>query len=120
MRDLARRGRAAATRRLPKGLAFDIADLLLARSWASFNDSRMSVRLDHGTEEEEYEEVIDFRIGGGSASRLILWRNADAVFVQPVPGRRQGFDTISEALDSFFPNQPPELSDIVAAAWPND
>jgi hypothetical protein len=111
---------AAATRRLPKGLAFDIADLVLAGSWASFNDARMTIRLDHGTEDEEYEEVIDFYAGCASTSRLIMWRNADAVFVQPVPGRKQLFGSLGEALDSVFPNQPPVLSDIVAAAWPVD
>jgi hypothetical protein len=39
--------------KVPKGLAFDIADLILIRSWAAFHDFRMIVRLDHRAEDEE-------------------------------------------------------------------
>src|ERR1700712_2248618 len=52
MRDLSHFGA------LPKGLAFEIEDLLLVKDWAELNDVRFAVRLDHGLEHEEYDEVI--------------------------------------------------------------
>jgi len=120
MRDLAELGLTGTTRRLPTGLAFEVSDLMLAQSWAAFNDSRIVVRLDHGTEDEEYEEVIDLRTGRSSASRLIMWRSAMNVFVQPLLGRRQKFRSVAEALESVFPAPRVALTDIVAAAWPVD
>jgi hypothetical protein len=101
MRDLILRGRSAARPVPPKGLAFAIADLVLAASWATSQDLRMMVRLDHGDAAEEYEEVIEFRSGRSAASRLILWRSAEAVFVQPMPGKRRRHASVAEALDSI-------------------
>jgi len=46
---------------LPNGLAFEIADLMLAVSWAERYKLRVIVRCDHGaTVYEDYEEVIAF------------------------------------------------------------
>jgi len=119
MRDLTLRGRGAALPIPPKGLAFAIADLVLASSWAANRDHRMMVRLDHGDTTEEYEEVIEFRSGGSTASRLILWRSADAVFVQPMPGRRRQHASVAEALESLQPMPMARLTDLVATAWPD-
>jgi hypothetical protein len=59
MRDLTKRPTLAVP---PKGLAFEIADLLLAREWAERHNLRMLIRLDHGAAVgEEYEEVITFQ-----------------------------------------------------------
>ncbi len=120
MRDLAELEHLRAARHLPTGLAFEVSDLMLAQSRAAFNDARIVVRLDHGTEDEEYEEVIDLRIGRSSASRLIMWRSAMNVFVQPLLGRRQKFRSVAEALESVFPARRVALTDIVAEAWPID
>ena len=48
MRDLTKPGAAGRPPALPKGLAFDIADLLLVRSWAGLHNCRISIQLDHG------------------------------------------------------------------------
>jgi hypothetical protein len=120
MGDLAVRGGMAAARPVPKGIAFAIADLVLAQSRAAFNDSRILVRLDHGAEDEEYEEVIALYTGRSSASRLIMWRSATVVVVQPILGRKQEFPSVAEALDSVFPRELTALSDILAIAWPID
>jgi hypothetical protein len=117
MRDLTGRG-AAATPVPPKGIAFEIADLVLVQSWAACTGTRLAVRLDHGAEDEEYEEVIELHTASGSASRLIMWRNLTGVFVQPLLGRKQSFVCVAEALDSLHPKQRAELSDILAPAWP--
>jgi hypothetical protein len=86
---------------VPKGLAFAIADLLLARSWAADNDIQTLVRLDHGAEDEEYEEVVEFQIASNPLSRLIMWRNAEAVFVQPIVGRARRYASVAAALVSL-------------------
>ena len=115
MCDLTGRGAAAMP---PKGIAFEIADLVLMQSWAACTGTPVAVRLDHGAEDEEYEEVIELHTAGGSASRLIMWRNLTRVFVQPLLGRKQSFACVAEALDSLHPKQSAELSDILAPAWP--
>jgi hypothetical protein len=118
MCDLTRRGIPATPSRAPKGIAFEIPDLLLIESWASLHGLGMSIRLDHGAEGEEYEEVIAFHIRNGLLSRLILWRNAEAVFVQPLVGKRQQHDSIAEALQSLLPKPRIILTDINATEWP--
>jgi hypothetical protein len=112
MRDLIKCGDPAVRANVPKGLAFEISDLILIRSWAAFHDSRMLVRLDHGVEDEEYEEVVEFYMGTSSRSRWIIWRNAGAVFVQPILGKRAKYASVVDALESLLPRQPIVLTDI--------
>jgi hypothetical protein len=86
-------------------LAFDIADLILIRYWAEHHNYRISIRLDHGVfadeHAEKYEEVIAFLGGPSSLCRLIMWRDAAAVFVQPLAGRARQYKSVKEALDSM-------------------
>ncbi len=69
MRDLTPPSRVV-PRCVAKGLAFKITDLLLVDSWAAFHGAAMSIHLDHGAEDKEYEEVIAFRTEIGSLCRL--------------------------------------------------
>jgi hypothetical protein len=102
MRDLTKRGATAVPPRLPKGLAFEIADLVLIKGWADCHNFHMSVRLDHGAAvDEEYEEVITFQTEISPLYRLIMWRNAAAVFVQPLVGRGKRYDSVGDALKSL-------------------
>jgi hypothetical protein len=78
----------------------------------------MSVRLDHGAEGEEYEELIAFRAEINPLSGLTIWRNAEAAFVQPPIGRRRQYDSIAEALEGLLPERRIELTDIRATEWP--
>ena len=82
MGDLTKRDITAAPIDAPKGLAFEIADLILMKGWADFRDLRMVVRLDHGVDDEDYEEVVAFHATMDSPSLFIMWRNAKSVFVQ--------------------------------------
>lgn len=116
MRDLAKSGLITAQTALPKGLAFDVADIKLAKSCAGFHDYRLTIRLDHGSEHEEYEEILEFRQGWRAEVRFILWRNQDAVFIQPLPGRRQQFVSVLAALDSLHAPAPAGLT----AIWTRD
>jgi hypothetical protein len=114
MRDLAKRGTIAAP---PKGLAFEIADLVLARNLADRHDFRMLVRLDHGAAVgEEYEEVITFQTNTSPLYRLTMWRNAETVFVQPLVGRGKQYRSVAAALTAQFA---PITDARTASAHPN-
>ena len=118
MRDLTKRP--ASDARLPKGLAFEIADLVLVKSWAELHDFRMTVRLDHGAAvDEDYEEVVTFRTKTSPLYRSVLWRNEMAVFIQPLVGKVKQYGSVAEALDSLLPKSSVVLTDIVInGAWP--
>jgi hypothetical protein len=118
MRDLKMRGTAAAPLPSPSGLAFEIADLLLVRSWADLRDCRMSVRLNHGADGEEYEEVIAFEADTSGHCQLIIWRDAVAVFVQPLIGRMRRYGSVAKSLDSLDLKPRIVLTDITATSWP--
>jgi hypothetical protein len=109
----------------PKGLAFEIADLILTCSCAAFLEVPMFVgkpmlgspisdriHLDHGAEDEEYEEVIALQTGSSPFCRMILWRNADTVFIQPLVGKVRRHGSVAEALESLLVKQPIILTDI--------
>ncbi len=113
MRDLTRRG----ARGMPKGLAFEIADLTLIRQWADAHDCRMALRLDHGADGEEYEEVIAIHTGTSSRCQLIMWRNVAAVFVQPLIGRLQRYRSVAQALKNMDLKPRIVLTDITATSW---
>jgi hypothetical protein len=112
MRDLSHFGA------LPKGLAFEIEDLLLVKDWAELNDVRFAVRLDHGSEHEEYDEVIALQTDAQPYLSLLLWRNSQSVFVQPLIGRNLAFGSVGEALASLPVREDVVLTDITATAWP--
>ncbi len=96
MRDLTKRGTIAAP---PKGLSFEIADLLFVRQWAERHDLRMLIRLDHGAAVgEEYEEVITFQTQISLLYRFTMWRDATTVFVQPLVGRGKQYRSVAKAL----------------------
>jgi hypothetical protein len=105
MRGLTNRGAIAVP---PRGLAFEIDDLLLVRSWAESHDFQMLVHLDHGAAvDEEYEEVITFHTQTSPLYRLILWRNSEAVFVQPLVGRGKRYSSVIAALESLLQSPHP-------------
>jgi hypothetical protein len=120
MRDRAKRGMTAVPPRLPKGLAFEIADLVRIRRWADCYAFRMLICLDYGAAvDEEYEEVIAFQTDVSPLYRLIIWRNATAVFVQPLVGRGKQYCSVADALKSLLPTPHLRLTDITPTAWPN-
>jgi hypothetical protein len=80
-----------------KGLSFDPSDLLAIHIWAERNELRMVVRLDHGLDDEEYEEVIALH-AGAEVCLMLLWRDENVLFAQPLPGRAWRFSSVAEAL----------------------
>jgi hypothetical protein len=117
MRDLRRQGAPGAPAPSPKGLAFDIADHSRIERWTNVHDYRVSIRLDHGTVGEEYEEVIAIHTGTSSHCQLLMWRNAAAVFVQPLIGRMQRYCSVTEALANIDLRPRIVLTDITPTSW---
>jgi hypothetical protein len=101
-----------------RGLSFSIADLVLIRSWSEARGLRMVVRLDHGSETEEFEEVLAFHTEVGKPCRWMMWCDAEAVFVQPLLGRTQRYGSVAEAIDALTPRQTIVLTDVTASRWP--
>jgi hypothetical protein len=101
--------------RLLKGIAFEIAELVLIKSWADARNTRMVVRLDYTMDSEEYEEVIAFYPETSAASPLIMWRTETSVCVLPVIGPRRRYRTIAKALENPAMDKMPStiLTDIV-------
>jgi hypothetical protein len=103
----------------PCGLSFGIADLVLLQGWAEAQSLQMRVQLDPAVNEEEYEEVLAFSPAGSTVCQWIMWRNEQAVFVQPLIGRRQHYGSVAEALEALTPAEAETLTDIQATHWPS-
>jgi hypothetical protein len=101
-----------------QGLSFSPDELILAKTWSQSNSLRMVIRLDHGSDTEEFEEVLAIHVGDSSLCRWIVWRDAIEVFVQPLIGRKEGYSSVAEAFESLAAKQPVFLTDIEATGWP--
>jgi hypothetical protein len=100
------------------GLSFSIAELTLVAGWAEAQGLQMRVRLDHGTETEEYEEVLAFHTTWGRPRRYIMWRDYQAVYVQPLIGRTRRYRSVADAMSTLAPPRTIALTDVVATRWP--
>ena len=118
MRDLTKRRIIAAPVCAPKGIAFEIADLILMKGWADFRHLRMVVRLDHDADGEDYEEVVAFCTSMDSPCLFIMWRNAKSVFVQH--GHRWRYGSVAAALESLSYEAAPKLTNVNAPTWPTN
>jgi hypothetical protein len=103
---------------LPMGLSFEVEDLVRIREWADLNDVIVAVNLDHGIAGEEYEEVVTFHTRLSPLCRLIMWRDAEAVFLQPLVGVRGRYGSVRDALASLRLKQRVVLTDITITPWP--
>jgi hypothetical protein len=101
-----------------RGISFSIADLILVEGWSKARGLWMVVRLDHASETEEYEEVLAFYSEIGRPCRFMMWRDTAAVFVQPMLGRTQRYESVAEAIDALTPGQSIVLTDVMAPRWP--
>lgn len=101
-----------------KGLSFSVAELVLIGSWSEAIGFRMVIRLDHGSDVEEYEEVLALHIGDSPLCRWIMWRDARAVIIQPLIGRARRYQSAAEAFEAVVAKQPVVLTDIEPVSWP--
>jgi hypothetical protein len=101
-----------------RGLSFSIAELLLVAAWAEAQGLQMRVQLDHASDSEEYEEVLAFDATWGRPRRHILWRDKEAVYVQPMIGRRKRFKSVGELLAAMSPPERVLVTDVMAVDWP--
>lgn len=95
-----------------KGLSFSVAELILIRSRSEARSLRMVVRLDHGSDAEEYEEVLAFHLGSSPLCQWIMWRDANVVFVQPLIGRTKRYPSVAAAVGSLTAKRRVALADI--------
>jgi hypothetical protein len=101
-----------------RGLSFSIAELTLVAAWAEAQGLKMVVRLDHGSDTEEYEEVLAFQTTSGRPGRRIMWRDHEAVYVQPLIGRTRRYHSVAEAIDTLTPPRTVGVTDVMAPNWP--
>jgi hypothetical protein len=100
------------------GLSFSIAELTLVAAWAEAQGLQLRVRLDHGSETEEYEEVLAFHTTWGRPRRYIMWRDYQAVYVQPLIGRTRRYRSVADAIATLTPPETTALSDVMPTGWP--
>jgi hypothetical protein len=100
-----------------QGLSFSLPELTLAKCWSHAGSLTMVIRLDHGSDVDEFEEVLAFHIKGSALCGWIMWRNTNAVYVQPLIGRIRQYSSVAEAFEDWT-QQPVVLTDIKATSWP--
>ncbi len=83
----------------PKGLAFDLSDLVAIDAWAADRNIHLVVELDTCVGGDSYEEVLAFHAQCGPMRDWIMWRTQHDVVVQPLAGNSWRFPSVSEALD---------------------
>jgi hypothetical protein len=105
--------------RVLKGLSFDIPDLILIEDRFTAHNLRMVVRLDYGSDVEEYEEVLAFYFGTSPQWRWMMWRNASAVFVRSIDGRSRRYRSAAHAIEALVRTGDVVLTDIKATHWPS-
>jgi hypothetical protein len=101
-----------------EGISFSVPELILIGSWSVANGLRMVVRLDHGSETEDYEEVLALHPGDSPLCRWIMWRGTQTVFVQPLIGRRQQYTSVAEAFEALAASHHIVVTDIKPTRWP--
>lgn len=104
--------------RKPLGLAFEIAELLLAQAFAESCGSRLVVETNHHTDSDEFEEVLALYAADRRACRCLVWRNEAAVVVQPIPGRPRRFASLGEALEWLAPEGRVAVTDLALGTHP--
>lgn len=104
--------------KVPEGLSFTIAELILIKGWSEARSIRMVVRLDHGSDLEDYEEVLAFHLGSSPLCQWIMWRDSNVVLVQPLIGRTKRYFSVAEAVETLRPKRRVVLTDIKPAHWP--
>jgi hypothetical protein len=92
--------------RAPYGLAFEVEDLLLLRSWAGQRRLQLTILLDRIVDGAEFEEVLVVAPAGSDRRTLTFWRTQDGVFAQPPGGRPHGFATMHDLLEHVRPARP--------------
>ncbi len=101
-----------------RGLSFSIAELTLVEAWAEAHGLKLRVRLDHGSKAEEYEEVLAFSATWGRPRRCIIWRDREAVYVQPLIGRTRQYGSVADAIATLTPRDTVVVTDVNALRWP--
>ena len=84
-----------------KGLSFDIDDLTLIRDRSEANGLRMVVRLDYGSDVDEYEEVLALHAGTNPQYRWLMWRNTNTVLSGRSTAEPYAMSSATQAIDAL-------------------
>ena len=84
-----------------KGLSFDIDDLTFIKDRSEAIGLRMVVRLDYGSDVDEYEEVLALHAGTNPQYRWLMWRNTNTVFIRSLDGRALRYELATQAIDAL-------------------
>jgi hypothetical protein len=99
MHDLRKPEMTTASQSRPKGIAFEIVDLMPSRNGHTRN-IKFVIHLEDSAESDEYGEGVAFHPETIPTCPLIMLRTAELVFVQPLIGRRRRYGSVAKALDS--------------------
>jgi hypothetical protein len=81
----------------PRGIAFEIDDLVALRAWANDHGVQMAIELDS----EEYEEILTFQAQRPGLQRWVMWRTGKDVIVQPLIGRPRRFPGVRAMIEAM-------------------
>jgi hypothetical protein len=101
-----------------KGLAFEIPDLILLKGWADSRGAHLTIHLDHGSDLEDYEEVLAVGSAPGVPGKWMMWRGASAVVVRAESGRERRFRSVATAISALAREKRVAVTDIHATGWP--
>jgi hypothetical protein len=74
-------------------------------AWSASHNLRMIVRTDHGTDDEEYEEIIAFHRKRNRSGYWLMWRDAETVWLQSALGRSRGYVSVADAIATMVPER---------------
>jgi hypothetical protein len=89
-----------------KGFSFDVADLILIRNRSEAHGLCAVVELDHGSDVDEYEEVLAFHADASPRCRWLMWRNENTVFVRSNEDRARRYRSVTQAIDALVRKLP--------------
>jgi hypothetical protein len=81
----------------PRGVAFEIDDLIALRAWANDHDVQMAIELGS----EDYEELLSFQAQRAASQRWVMWRTSQDVVVKPLIGRPRRFPAVNAMMEAM-------------------
>ena len=93
------------TRASDRGMAFEIEDLVRARTWAEREGLVLRIRLDHLERGQDLEEVLHLAPLGRGLWRVSLWREGGGVMMRQGSQPPAPFASIEAALAAAAPRR---------------
>ena len=88
-----------------RGMAFEIDDLVRARTWAAREGLVLRIRLDHVERGQDLEEVLYLAPLGRGLWRVSLWREGSGVMMRQGAQPPAQFAGVASALAAATPRR---------------